>query len=103
MSIQEVLTPHLSPIDITRCDEWTHVAVHPGTLSPEIAQELAARLDPDSELGSWITPFAGHSVSLRELRADPLPYLGARNPALLRLPCLAHYIPRILRVPWANL
>lgn len=102
MSIQEVLTPHLSPIDITRSDEWTHVAVHPGTLAPLIGEELALRLHPDTELGSWITPFAGNSVNLHALRENPLPYLGARSPALLRLPCLDHLIPSQLRTPWAR-
>jgi len=102
MTVQEVLTPHISPIDVTRCDEWTHIAVHPGALSPEIAQEIAARLDPATELGSWIRPFAGSTVDLRTFRTDPLLYLGARSPALLHLPCLAHYIPRILRVPWVQ-
>lgn len=101
MTIQEVLTPHLSPIDITRCDQWTLIAIHPGSVTPHVIREIAPRVT-SHEHTPWLRPFLGPSLDVPKFLASPIAYLEARSPGLLHVPCQPHYIPEALRAPWGQ-
>lgn len=103
LTTQEVATPNHSLIDVTRCDQYTLVNVHPGSDIKPVAQEIADNLDPDSELGSWFSGFSSLAVDLRALRRDPIGTIAALDPRLLSVRCQAAYIPPVLQVPWASL
>lgn len=105
MSVKEVPRPTVRSTAIIRTPEWTHIQVHPGSGTEQVIEEIVDSLDLTHELGSWISPFAGHTqaVDLRALKAAPVKYLSVLDPRLVRIPCQAHYIPRALQVPWAQL
>lgn len=100
MSVLEVPRPTLRSTTITRTPEYTHIGVHPDSYTPQVAQEIAAALHPDTELGSWIHGFTELAVDLRALRHDPIGYLRATQPDLLHIPCRASYIPPAMLTHW---
>lgn len=103
LDTQEVDSPQHALIDMTRCDQYTLVNVHPGSDITPVAQEIADNLDPDTELGSWFAGFSSLAVDLRALRRDPIRVIAALDPRLLNIRCHPAYIPPVLQVPWANL
>lgn len=103
LTTQEVDSPQHALTDITRCDQYTLVNIHPNSDIRPVAQEIAEHLEPDTELGTWFSGFTALAVDLRALRRDPIGTIAALDPRLLNIRCQATYIPPVLQTPWANL
>lgn len=102
LDAQEVAAPNYSLVDVTRCDQYTLINIHPESDIAPVAQEIADTLD-DTELGTWIHGFTSLAVDLRALRRDPIRTIAALDPRLLSVRCRPEYIPPVLQTPWANL
>lgn len=103
LTTQEVDSPQHALTDVTRCDQYTLVNIHPNADIRPVAQEIAEHLEPDSELGTWFSGFSSLAVDLRALRRDPIGTIAALDPRLLSVRCQAAYIPPVLQTPWASL
>lgn len=100
MQIAEVMDPYHSLIDVTRCDLWTLVTVHPGAPTVEGIQEIAHKLHA-YEAAGWGTPWAppDADIDFSALLADPVSILAAIEPGIVTIPALPPSVPQAMRVP----
>ena len=104
LDTQEVYAPHISPVDITRSENWTLVNIHPDWDSVHVIEEIARGLGPTPELRNWLTGFMnkGREIDIVSLHRNPIGYLTALDPRLLSIPCRYEYIPQPLLRPWGG-
>lgn len=97
MQTCDVLDPAVCPIDITRTADWNLISVQTGYDTHRVIQEILHQLrhEPES-IQQWQQAFV-EGVDLRSFLRDPYRHL---TPQHLSIPCLAHYIPPAIRIPW---
>lgn len=100
MQIAEVIDPYHALVDVTRCDLWTLISVHPGAPTGSVAQEIAHRLHSD-EVEPWARPWVppGGALDYGALLHDPIGTLTRMQPHLLTVPAIPCVIPHAMRVP----
>lgn len=90
--------PRNHPVAIIRTPDWTVIRIHPGAHTPTVLEEAAPHLH-HHEGTAWLRGFTldHHPSAVTRFLHAPLRCLPK---AYLRMPCLPHVVPDILRPPW---
>lgn len=90
--------PRDAPSAIIRTPDWTVIRICPGAHTPAVLEEVTPQLYP-FEGAAWLGGFTlpRHTTAVSRFLQAPLRFLPREY---LRIPCLPHIVPDILRPPW---